>query len=127
VALQCGAETPDAGVHGFLHYLMSGLADVGNFLGRDMVHRAVIERDQISRHLMSPLYGGHGRPPLNPATNASLRIRHSAGRKSHRTSAAGPAGVRCPGFAEIIHANHDANYSAAATPRTGSYSPGPHR
>src|SRR5262249_53574590 len=63
LAFQPAAETPHACVYRLLHHLVRGPTHVGNVIGRDVIHRAVIERDQVSRHLMTPV---SRRPP--PAT-----------------------------------------------------------
>src|SRR5262249_709900 len=41
----------------------------------DVVHRTVVERDQVVRHPATPCLGDLLRPPLTPATNGSPRIR----------------------------------------------------
>jgi hypothetical protein len=51
------AENPHAGVLGLLHHLVRRLGHVGQLLLGEG-HRAVIERDQVSRHLMAPCPGG---------------------------------------------------------------------
>ena len=61
VGVQSAAEDPDAGVLGLLNHRVRSLGHVGQLLLGEG-HRAVIERDQVSRHLMTPCRGGLLRP-----------------------------------------------------------------
>jgi hypothetical protein len=52
-ALDAGAEDPGPGVLGLLHHRVGGPAQLGQVLLRDVVHRAVVERDRGMRAAVS--------------------------------------------------------------------------
>ena len=67
-----GIAEGDAGLLGLLDHLVRGLGHVGQLLLGEG-HRAVIERDQVSRHLMAPSPGGIFRLPLTAAWMSGTR------------------------------------------------------
>ena len=52
---QPAAEDPHARVHRFPGHCTSGLTHGGHLLLRDVIHRAAGERNEVPRHLMTPL------------------------------------------------------------------------
>ena len=73
VVSQPAGEDEHAGIHGLLAYRVGGLAHGGPVLVGDVVHRALLERDQVLRHLIAPCLGG--RPPT--ASSPLLRTARS--------------------------------------------------
>src|SRR3954453_1990784 len=89
--LQPSGEDPHPGVLGLLPHRARGLDHVGEFLlGED--HRAVVERDQVLRHPMTPLPAPTCSrlsallPTALPGSDASLAEILSRGRNSRMAS-----------------------------------------
>src|SRR5262249_41487620 len=54
VGIHTPGEHPYAGVLGLPDHRVGGIGDVRHLLLGDEVHRAVVERDQVPRHLTTP-------------------------------------------------------------------------